>query len=196
MHTNLTPRRDAQVEYLALQKAKCFQGLAGPVAGCMLTPASLGSGIPASPAPRSPDTRTKFAESRVARARAPLAFPRTPYQASRLRRRLSGLCCCAARGFCQSASRPSRSRRATALFRARARGGDARRFRAPRVRAAARAVCPGPGSYSPGLIRRPPTPLCDVVLRSQLLSWRSMDLSKCRGNCGKRQYKRCERSSQ
>lgn len=52
MHTNLTPRRDAQVEFVASQKAKCFQGMAGPVAGCMQTPASLGSGIPASPDPR------------------------------------------------------------------------------------------------------------------------------------------------
>ena len=50
--TNLTLRRDAQVEYLGSQKAKCFQGLAGPVAECMLALANLGSGIPASRAPR------------------------------------------------------------------------------------------------------------------------------------------------
>lgn len=137
------------------RKPSVSRGWRGPVAGCMLTPGSLDSGITDSPAPRSPDTRTKFAEPRVVRARAPLAFPRTPYRVSRLKRRFSGLCCYAAPGFCPPASRTSRSRRATALFRAPARGGDAREFRAPRVRVAARAVCPGPGSYSPGLTRRP-----------------------------------------
>lgn len=155
--TSLTPRRDAQVEYLASQKAKCFQGLAGPVAGCMRTPASLGSGILASPAPR-PEVSGHPHKVCRAEGRAgsgPSGSPRTPYRASRLRRRrLSGPCCCAARGLCPPASRASRSLRAAALFRARARGRDAPGFRAPRVRAAARTGCPGPGSCSPGLTRR------------------------------------------
>lgn len=75
------------------------------------------------------------------------------------------------------ASRASRSLRAAALSRARARGGDARGLRALRVRAASRAGRPGPGACLPGRARRPRR---GFVLQPGFWAWRSRVLSRCR----------------
>lgn len=189
-HSNLQPRRDAQVEYLASQEAKCFQGLAVPVAGACPTDEARGSQPLPPRASSPPGTRTKFAEPRVARGPGASGVPYTSYRASRQQWWLSGQCCYTAHDFCPPASRASRSLRAAALFRARSRGEDAREFRALRVRAVARAGRPGPGACSPGRARRHSTGAMSSNPASGLAFEGSVQMP--RGNCRKTRDKRCE----
>lgn len=81
-HSNLQPRRDAQVEYLASQKAKCFQGLAVPVAGACPPDEARGGPSLSHPAPRVRRAPAQSLQSRGSRgARVPLASP-TPHTES------------------------------------------------------------------------------------------------------------------